>query len=462
MAQAQDSHLDVSPVNSDSGTGRVPAKVLLTWAPPLLALSAPFFFVQFYFLNFATDVLLLPPLAVSGIFASARAWDAISDPIVGTWSDRTSTRLGRRRPWMFAGIPLYGVALWMIWSPPDLPPLELSVWVAVGMFAFYSAFTMYNVPHMAVGTELTDDHHDRSRIFGTQGAFFMSGMMFGFGFIQIVSTAEVPREAAGDLVLGIVAISVIVLLIPPLFIRERPEFQGRGASSSFVAMRDVLRNPHARLLLLAQFVQMAGTGVLGVMAPYLMKYVLRRPDLIAKVPGLFVVCTLVSIPLWVLLSRRLGKRNAWIIGMVGSGLSFGSIAFLEPEAVVSVTIAMICAGLFSGSGSTVGPSILADVIDSDELTTGERKEGAYAAAWGFAIKSASALMILAAGAALQFSDFTPNEEQSEATISMLQGMNGLVPLFMYFMGAFLFRNFALNEAEHSEIRAQLDRRRNRD
>jgi GPH family glycoside/pentoside/hexuronide:cation symporter len=443
---------------SEGWTGRVATRTLLTWAPPIFAASSALFLVQFFFLKFATDVLLLPPLAVGALFAAGRVWDAISDPIVGTWSDRTRTSLGRRRPWMFAGIPVFAVSLWMIWSPPDLPPPALSAWVAVSLFTFYTGFTMYSVPHSSLGAELTTDHHDRSRIFGVQGGAFTIGMLFAFGGIQYVSNAPDPREAAGHVGLGAALVLPWILLIPPVFLRERPDYQGRGAMSSFSAMRDVLRSTHARLLLTVQFVQMAGAGVLGIMAPYLIEYVLQRTDLIGPLPAVYVFFNIASIPLWVRAARRFGKRNVWVAAMVGTGLSFGMLIFIQPDQIALMAVMLVSAGLFGGCGFAVGPSILADVIDADEHVTGERKEGAYTAAWGFAIKAGVALVIVVASVALQVSDFVPNQPQTEGTLRMFRWMTGGFPFVMFLLGAFVFRRFALNEREHARIRAELDER----
>jgi len=442
---------------ADSGA-RVPLRTLLVYAPPVFALSSPLFMVQFYFLNFATDVLLLAPLGVGMLFAAGRVWDAVSDPIVGTLSDRTRTRLGRRRPWMFGGIPLLMVSLLMIWRPPAFSTGALYVWLALALFTFYTAFTMFAVPHAALGAELSTDHHDRNRIFGMQAAAFTFGMMLAFGGMQYVTNASAPREAAAQLATVAIFVLPWILLIPPTLLRERAEYQGRGAASSLGAMRDVLKNPHARLLLTAQFIQLMGSGVLGIMAPYLMRYVLKGPDLIGVLPALFVLCTMLSIPVWIRLTRRFGKRNSWISGMIGSGLSFGMILFVGENDFVLRGCVLASAGFFVGCGMMVGNSILADVIDWDEYVTGERKEGAYSAAWGFAIKTATAIVIVVVSAALQFSDFRPNEEQTEGTLLMLRVFNGGVPLVMFLLGAFWFRRFALNEAEHAEIRAELDRR----
>ena len=437
---------------------QVSLRRLLSYSPPVMALSAPLFLVQFYFLNFATDVLLLAPLGVGILFALGRLWDAISDPIVGTLSDRTRTKLGRRRPWMFAGIPLLMVALVMIFNPPDFEPLGMHLWVAGALLLFYSSFTMYAVPHAALGAELTTDHHERSRIFGASAAAFTFGMMFAFGGMQYVISADVPREAAARLVLTAVCILPLILLVPPTRLRERLEYQGRGATSSLDAMRDVLGNPHARLLLTAQFIQLAGSGVLGIMAPYLMRYVLGRPDLTGIMPGVFTVFTMLSIPIWIQISKRIGKRNSWVIGLYGSGVAFGAITFVPEGAVVYPAVVLAAAGFFQASGMMVGNSILADVIDYDEHETGERKEGAYSAAWGFAIKSSSALIIVLVSVSLQLSDFEANQEQTEGTLLMLRLLNGAFPFAMFMLGGFVFSRFRFNEAEHAAVSLELARR----
>src|ERR1700687_5557824 len=91
-------------------TARVPLATVLSYGPPIFGLTAPFFFVQFFFMKFATDVLLIAPATIGLVFALGRAWDAVSSPIAGTWSDRTRTRIGRRRPWMLGAIPVVALS----------------------------------------------------------------------------------------------------------------------------------------------------------------------------------------------------------------------------------------------------------------------------------------------------------------------------------------------------------------
>ncbi len=116
------------------------------------------------------------------------------------------------------------------------------------------------------------------------------------------------------------------------------------------------------------------------------------------------------------------------------------------------------AGLSAGCGGTVGPSVQSDVIDYDEYMTGERKEGAYFAAWNFVYKSATAVMLILTGFVLQAVGFVPNQEQTMQVQIALVALYGAFPLVCYLVGAYLFSRFELDETEHARIRKVLDER----
>jgi GPH family glycoside/pentoside/hexuronide:cation symporter len=445
--------------NPTPGAERVTRSTLLSYGPPLVGLTAQLFFVQFFFLKFATDVLLLAPAAVGVLFALGRLWDAVSDPLVGAWSDRTRTRLGRRRPWMLGAIPPLGLSFVLIWTPPtSLSPAALAVWVAGALFAFYTAFTAYAIPHVALGAELSDDHHDRSRVYGARAAAVTLGMLPAFATMQLVNNAEDPRAAAAAVAVGYAALGALLLLVP-LRIPERSEFQGRARAGSLRAIRGVLRNRNARRLLGAQFIDSLGIGVLGVLAPYFAQYVLRRPDLIGPLPAVFVVCNLISIPFWVRVSRRFGKRDVWRAALVGVALAFGGTLLVGEGDVALIFALLVAAGAASGCGAILAPSMLADVIDADELETGERREGAYLASWGLAFKTGNALMIAFAGLALELAGFVPNQPQAPLAEWTLRALFGGAPLVATLTGAWILGGFRLDDAEHRRIRSELARRR---
>lgn len=440
--------------------GAVGWGTLLAFGAPAAGYAFTLLFIQFYFLKFATDVLLLAPALGGALIGAGRLWDAVSDPLAGYWSDRTRSRLGRRRPWMLVGVPLMGVFFVMTWSAPEtLAGGRLVAWSAVALFGFYTAYTIYTVPHLSLGAELSRDHHERSRIFGAQRVAFILGMAGAFGGVQILRDAAEPRSAAFLLSVAIVVGTSLLLVLAPVFVRERPENLGRGAESPFAALRDVLRNPHARVLLAAWLVDGVGAGVLGVLAPFVSEYVLKRPDLMFALPAAFLSSAVVSIPFWVLLSRRFGKRDVWRVALVGSALSLGSTFFMGEGELAPLIGLLVVAGVCSGCGGAIGQSMLADVIDWDELQSGQRKAGAYSAAWGFALKLSIGVVVVITGVSLQLSGFEPNAEQAPAADLTIRGLFAGLPLLAGLGAATALRRFRLDEAAHAEILARLEARR---
>jgi GPH family glycoside/pentoside/hexuronide:cation symporter len=152
-----------------------------------------------------------------------------------------------------------------------------------------------------------------------------------------------------------------------------------------------------------------------------------------------------------------------MFSMLLTGVSFGSMFALPFLPGVEIKILYICvaaafAGLAAGCGGTISPSIQGDVIDYDELMTGERKEGSYFAAWNFVYKSATGVMLLLTGFVLQVAGFVPNQAQTMTVQIAMVTLYGLFPLVCYAIGAYLFRHFRLDERAHSEIRRELDAR----
>ena len=435
------------------------ARQLVAYGVPVLAFQFAVYYVGFFFLKFSTDLLLIAPATAGAISALGRLWDAVTDPVIGAWSDRTRSRLGRRRPWMLLGGPTLALTFYMIWAPPEgLAGGALVAWMAVALLAFYTAFTFYTVPHLSLGTELTPHHHERSTVFGVFQAGLIVGMMGSFVAIQYVAVAADGRAAARTLG-AVSAVAMIgLLLVTPLFLREPAEHQGRGATAPMRALADVLRNPHARQLLVALFLVNIGAGVLGMLAPFVIEYIVGRPDLIGVVPAFFVVAGVVSIPFWLWLSKRRGKRDAWVVSMWGMSAAFGLTFFAGEGDLVPISLLMVAAGFAYGCGGVVGPSLLADVIDWDESRTGERREGIYSAAWGISWKAAVAVIGVVAGGALEASGFQPNVKQTETAALTLHALFSLLPCAVFAGAALIFRRYAISEAEHARIRAAIDAR----
>ena len=434
---------------------------IFDYVAPTLGLGCMFLLSAIYLLKYATDVLGMPAAAMGTILFFGRAlWDAIADPIAGYLSDRTSTRFGRRRPWLFLSVFPLSLGFVLLWSPPrDASPGFLIAWMAAMVVLFYTSSTAYVIPHTALGAELTDSYHDRTRIFGGRHVLWTLGSFLAVAGLAALERASDKRTTVFWLAVGASALATLATFWTVARLRERPEFQGRGATRPYAALRDVMRNPHARLLLIVFGIESLGGATIAVLTQYVAEYVVKRPELGAPAIAVYMLASLLFVPLWLPLSRRFGKKALWLASMVLTAGSFGAMIFLSENSVRLLMVLAFLAGTAASCGAMMGPSIQADVIDWDEHATGERKEGSYFAAWNFVFKIANGLTIWLTGLVLQFSGYVPNVEQTGQVKLVILALYGLFPMACYGIGAALFARFRLDAAGYAEIRSELDSRK---
>jgi GPH family glycoside/pentoside/hexuronide:cation symporter len=452
--------------------GRLGRDVLLAYSLPSVALQFAFLLLGLYFLKFATDVLGVAAGVMGLLFAVSRLWDGLADPIAGYLSDRTRSRLGRRRSWLVWSALPFGLSVWMLWCPP--PGIEgvwAVVWVGAGLVIFYTAYTGIQVPYGALGAELTQDYHDRTRLFAWRQGIGAFGTLLGVVAYYLLLEAE---RGAGfssrqvGLGVGIFASLCICAGVAVLVarVRERSDYQERGPERIFGAFGDVLKNPYARRLLLVQCSHFFSVAVLSLVSAYVFQYVLHVPSATASLlVASFAIGVVAGIPLWVLLSKRFGKHRCWsaalwVLAALYTALYFVLDAGISTDgAGLGITAASaVLLGVLQSSNFVLSHSMQADVIDWDELQTGERKEGAYLATWSFGEKCAAALAAALTGAALEWVGYRPNVEQSESVRLMILALMSFAPAVCHVVSALLLMGFGLGEAQHAGIRETLRKR----
>ena len=444
---------------------KLPLKDIVAFAAPAIGLGYMYLLVALYVMKYSTDVLLIAPALMGIIFSASRILDAFSDPLIGFLSDRTKSRYGRRRVWMLASIVPTVALFYMIFvQPAGLGGSELSLWMAVAIIGFYLTITLCFIPHMSLGAELASDYHERSRLYGYRHSAYTLGSILALYSMQMFIMAEQESKAAVQETVeqyAILAGSIFALLVffAVVRLREKSEFMNKAKKNAFSTIKDVWRNPHAKLLLVVTFIEHIGSAAIGVLTLYIAHYILGRPLMAVWVILCYMVPSALSVPLWIPLSRRIGKIRLWRYSMLLTGFSFGGM-FLLMYVDGDLQLYFMCAlaaaaGTSAGCGGTLSPSVQSDVIDYDELVTGERKEGAYFAAWHFVYKSAYGVMLLITGFSLQIAGFVPNIEQSDAVKYTMLTLYGLLPLVCYLIGAMLFTRFKLDEQSHSQIRSSM-------
>jgi glycoside/pentoside/hexuronide:cation symporter, GPH family len=436
---------------------RLPLATLLVYAAPGLGFGFMTLLVSTYFMKYATDVLAIPAAAMGGLLLLSRTGDALIDPLAGYLSDRTRTRFGRRRPWLLAGALPVAVGFTLAWSAPaGLSQSGTFAWVGGAVLLFFASLTLCRMPHEALGAELSRDYHERNRIFAVKRALFGVGALGVFVALALLAEASDPRRSASWLAAGAGVGTAALLLATASLVREPAAHLGRGAARPLTAARDVFANPHARRLLGVSLLQQVATGTVTTAAAYHTQYVLGDPGAFPLLLGIFFLASLVSIPLWLQLGQRFEKKPLLVVAMLAVGLILGAM-FAVGEGDHALLFSLAAAGgVASGGLDVLLPSLHADVIDVDELRTGERKEGVYFAVWHLAEKLALGLAAAVVGFALAASGFVPNQPQSASALLTLRALLSLFPLVCYTAGAALFLGFGLDRAAHARVQREID------
>jgi GPH family glycoside/pentoside/hexuronide:cation symporter len=454
--------LSPEPPAAATPAARLPWRTLLIYAVPGAGSHFLSMLVMVMSLNFASDVLGVSTAAMGSILFSCKIWDALLVPVVGHWSDRTRLRLGRRKPWLLASAAPLALFSLMIFAPPAaLAGPALVAWLAASVLGFYAAFTSFEVPHMALGAELTQEVQGRNRVFGIRMLVNSLGLLaaitFGAAVLEDLSRA---RENAFWLVAGTgsataLLVALAVAALPP----ERRDYAGRGGQNLWRSLRDVLGNPHARLLLLVLLIETVAIGGMSALMPFVARYVVEVPDVMAELFLVFTLPTIFSIPLWMWLGQRFERRKLWRFAMAMASAGFSLQLFLDRGTIGLMAVSALVAGTALGCGASLGDALKADVIDYDELATGERKEGAYFATWNLVQKLATGLMLAVVGIGLDRAGFAPGAEQAEAVRDAIRFLMGGLPALAFAIGCAVLGRFRLGQAEHGSILEVLEARR---
>jgi Na+/melibiose symporter-like transporter len=416
---------------------RLPRHVLVVYALPSVSIHFAMTLMGIYFFKYATDTLRVEPALMGFLFASARLWDGLSDPIAGYLSDRTRSRWGRRRSWLAVAVLPFGLSVLMLWSPPAwLAGPEVAIWLGVALLLFYTTYTALSVPYGALGAELSLDYHDRTRVFGYRQGIGALGLLCAVAAYYLLLEAErSPGSGPDARVLGLgVGLFTIVF----------------GCGSIGL------------LLLVVQCLHFFSIASLSLGSAFLFQHVMDLPSYAAAMLiGCFATGIVLAIPLWVALSRRFGKHRCWrvaltVVGVLYLAVFFGMGAdFADPRVLATSALFTVVLGGLQSSDFVLSHSLQADAIDFDEERTDQRKEGAYLATWSFAEKCSAALAAAAIGGILQWVEYAPGAVQSADTRLAILVLMSLVPSACHFAGALVLRGYALDEPEHGRIRAAL-------
>jgi len=405
---------------------------------------------------FYSDVILVPLGVIALAKSLGRAFDALTDPLMGWISDRTRSRWGRRRPWLVVGAPGAALAFFAMFAPPEqFGPAAAGFWLGT-MYIVYSIFqTIYQIPLYGLGAELTLDYRERNSLFGWEQGFSVAGTLLASGIPGLLAAQLGARR--GYFWFSAVFGGLLVLLLWNLAwrVRERAEFATREPNPLVPGVRRVLRNRVFRLLLSVYFIGALTGAIPGTLMPYFVTYVLRPEGNPLNWISLFLLLyfgsAFVCLPLWVWLANRIGKKSAWLLSFISGGTGSLALFFVPQGATGLFAGILIWAGSSFGARLFLAPAIQADVIDYDELITGKRREAQYGGLWSIITKFAVIPSLTIPLAVLATLGYEPNVEQSDEVKLAIRSIFALAPAGTALIAFGIACFFPITQPVHQKI-----------
>ncbi|MDQ8162775.1 MAG: MFS transporter [Gemmatimonadota bacterium] len=433
----------------------------------------------------------MDPALVGLASAIPRVTDALTDPLMGFISDQTRSRWGRRRPYIFIGAILSGLFFALLWMMPTGRSDMFYFWYfTIGSTIFYVGYTIFATPWVALGYELTPDYHERTRLMGVQNFIGQLAYVVSPWFLWIMTHKPwfaTPTIGARWLAIAIGIVAAVVGILPAIFLRERFSAStavpasvadgptetawasvSRNTTAFFKGFATTLRSrPYLRLCI-ATFLVFNGFIMISSFSSYVIIYYVfggdqqRGAEYAGYAGTVGAVSTFLIIFFITWLATRVGKKRAFYVStslsMVGYAMKWFCYDPTRPWLVLlpAPLMAFGLGGLFTLMGS-----MMADVVDCDELETQQRREGMFGSIFWWVVKVGMAAALAGGGYLLNATGFDValGSAQTPQTLVLLRLADILVPFVASGLAIWTIAGYPITEDKAHDVRLQLERRR---
>ena len=418
------------------------------------------------------------------IFFAPRIFDSITDPIMGFISDNTKSKWGRRRQYVFIGAIVMGIAYIFMWQLFKENTLQFNFWYFfLWSLLFYLGLTLFSVPYVAMGYEMSDDFHERTNIMAVaqfigQWAWVIAPLFWIIMYDpEWFPSAEV---AVRQLSVWVAIPCAICAMVPALFIKSKSTLDedyeplnaaniGNSLKKIYDSFVEAFKIIEFRKICAATFLIFNAFNTVAALTFFVIVFKLFNGD--AEATGIWVSLfgclgalgtTFIVIPVVTWMSKVLGKKKAFLLAQGISIIGYIMLWFLfVPGKPWMYIIALPFFSFGIGSLFTIMMSMTADIIDIDELNTGKRREGIFGAIYWWMVKVGFAIAGALSGVIIAVVGFNPDL----ATTDQQSAVDGLHAFFCFFpvvgtlIAMYIMRNYDITEERAGEIRIALDKRK---
>lgn len=446
-------------------TDKLSTRFKLLFSTGDLSTSIPLAILMFFQLYFLTDIAGLRPDLAGYAVGLPRIWDAINDPLFGLISDRIRTRWGRRRVLLlFGSVPL-GLSFIFMWLVPGLSQVGLAFYYAIVFILFDTAFTVVHVGYNSLTPEMTSDYDERSSLNGFRMAFSIAGTLGAIILATVLGWyIEDPKTLFATLGIGLGLVS----MIPPLIVfrittekhlEELPDPLPLGT-----ALKQTLSNKPFRMVMGLYLLSWTTASILAAALVYYANYYLLVPDQANYFVLVAEGSAIGFIPVWVWVSRVLDKRRAFILGSLSWILVLLGISALPADQLIWAYVLAALSGSGIATAYVLPWAMVPDVVEYDQLQSGQRREGSYYAFASFFQKLATGAALWGMGMALALTGYiTPSSGSSlplqpHSAVNAIRIFVGPIPTVLLILAVLFAWRYPITRENHQQtLQALADR-----
>ena len=396
--------------------------------------------------------------AISTVLLLSRLSDFVTDPLMGWISDHTSTRFGRRRPYIALGLPIMMIGVYQLFIPgPAVDIWYMLTWNVV----VYLGWTIMVLPYGAWGAELSENYMVRARITAIRQVWTIGGLISVS--IVIWFYQEILEETgSGEILSGIawtllfmfpVAVGLLLWLVP-----EKPHTKTQNRRAWWLDLASVMKlGPFRRLVYVALAVVIGEASRHAVLV-FFMNDVLQAGNRIGRTFILYYLMGVAAIPLWQWLARRYGKHRSLAIAMTNSAIMVLATAFLGAGDYNTFLIFYVLKGASFGAFAYLPLAMVADVVDVDTAVNRQKRAGLFFAIHGAVDKVGIAIGLFIALQVLNLTGYDPQLTPTDAGLWMIRLEYAVIPTFFFLLASYLVWNYPLTNERHAKLIASLARR----
>jgi GPH family glycoside/pentoside/hexuronide:cation symporter len=434
---------------------------------------------------FYTSVMGLPASLAGVAGAVGLAWDAAIDPYIGHLSDTARFRWGRRHAFMIAGALTMGIGFWASFAPPrGLSTTGLFLWLLLTGFLVRTATSVYRVPYFALGAELSRDYDERTSVtafrgfLAVMGALAAGSLSFRLFFPNQAAGVDPKLEYAGYPAMGLVFGAVMTLMslvaIAGTWRWRHAAADGGGTAPPprrfFAGFAQCLRRSSFRALFASSTLFHLAISMNAALSIHFLTHYARVTDssALSTFQIAFFLAGLMGVVFWLRVSRAVEKKTLYLFGTVATAVAMLAVLLLVGEGHVlgtgnvrALVVGHALVGFFGSTLWFVPATLIADVVDEDELATGERREGSFFGLYSFGQQLATGLAILLTGVLVEgFAGLVPGQPaQAAQTVGRIGLLYAALPAGLILAAAVAALPYRIGRRETAAIQLQLDQQR---